>query len=122
MPIRVQWTTSVIYATSVALAFGLENSAKMRLETFLDRLHAWAVRSRWLVLLTAGTRVLLVLAFLPSGFVKVMGHRFTTLPTTDPVGYFFDAFFKAELFYRFVGVGQLIAALLLLHPSTSALG
>jgi hypothetical protein len=94
----------------------------MRLETFLDRLHARAVTNRWLVLFTAGTRALLGLAFLPSGFTKVIGHRFTTLPTTDSVGYFFDAFFQAEVFYRFVGVAQLVAALLLLHPSTSALG
>jgi hypothetical protein len=94
----------------------------MRLESFLDRLHARAVTSRWLVLFTAGTRALLALAFLPSGLTKVVGHRFTTLPTTDPVGYFFDAFFRTGGFYHFVGVAQLLAALLLLHPSTSALG
>jgi hypothetical protein len=94
----------------------------MRVEMFLDRLHARAVTSRWLVLFTAGTRALLALAFLPSGFVKLIGHRFTTLPTTDPVGYFFDAFFRAAGYYRFVGAAQLLAALLLLHPSTSPLG
>jgi hypothetical protein len=80
------------------------------------------VRSRPLVLFTAVTRVLLALAFLPSGLVKLMGQRFTTLPVTTPVGHFFDGFFAAPEFYRFVGAAQLAAALLLLFPWTAALG
>lgn len=88
----------------------------------IDRLHARAVRSRALVLFTAVTRVLLALAFLPSGLVKLMGERFTTLPVTTPVGHFFDGFFAAPEFYRFVGAAQLSAALLLLFPWTAALG
>lgn len=87
-----------------------------------DRLHARVVRSRPLVLFTAVTRVLLALAFLPSGLVKVLGQRFTTLPVTTPVGHFFDGFFAAPEFYRFVGAAQLAAALLLLFPWTAALG
>jgi hypothetical protein len=88
----------------------------------LDRLHARLVSSRLLVVFTAITRVLLALAFLPSGLTKVLGHRFTTLPLTDPVGYFFDGFFSAEGYYRFVGFAQLAAALLLLLPWTATLG
>jgi hypothetical protein len=88
----------------------------------LDRLHARVVRSRLLVLFTAVTRVLLALAFLPSGLVKLTGERFTTLPVTTPVGLFFDGFFAAPEFYRFVGAAQLAAALLLLLPWTAALG
>jgi hypothetical protein len=71
---------------------------------------------------TAITRVLLALAFLPSGLVKAMGHRFTTLPVTDPVGYFFDGFFSAAGYYQFVGIAQLSAAALLLLPWTATLG
>jgi hypothetical protein len=65
----------------------------MRLETFLDRLHARAVTNRWLVLFTAGTRALLGLAFLPSGFTKVRfsvaacdvaAFRATTIKPTVP--------------------------------------
>jgi uncharacterized membrane protein YphA (DoxX/SURF4 family) len=88
----------------------------------LDRLHAWAVRKPLLVLFTAVTRVLLALAFLPSGLVKVRGQRFTLLPVTDPVGYFFDGFFSAPGYYRFVGVAQLTAAALLMLPWTTTLG
>jgi hypothetical protein len=80
------------------------------------------VRSRLLVLFTALTRVLLAIAFVPSGLVKVRGERFTTLPVTDPVGYFFDGFFSALPYYQFIGVAQLTAALLLVLPRTAPLG
>src|SRR4030095_17042846 len=85
-------------------------SEPVRLACGIDRLHARAVRSRALVLCTAVTRVLLALAFLPSGLVKLMGERFTALPVTTPVGHFFDGFFAAPEFYRFVGAAQLSAA------------
>ena len=39
-----------------------------------------------------------------------------------PVGYFFDAFFQAGLYYQFVGVAQVTAGLLLLFPRTSLIG
>ena len=88
----------------------------------VDRLHARVVRSRVLAVFTAITRVLLALAFLPSGLVKALGQRFTTLPVTDPVGYFFDGFFSAAGYYQFVGIMQLTAATLLLLPWTATLG
>jgi uncharacterized membrane protein YphA (DoxX/SURF4 family) len=88
----------------------------------LDRLHAWVVGSPLLRVFTAVTRVLLAMAFLPSGLTKALGRRFTTLPVTDPVGYFFDGFFSAPGYYRFVGVLQLVAAALLMIPRTAALG
>ena len=92
------------------------------LPTAVDRWHAQAVRSRWLLVFTAVTRVLLALAFIPSGLTKVAGHRFTIAPITTPGGYFFDGFFSALGYYRFVGIAQLVAAALLLLPSTAALG
>ena len=88
----------------------------------LDGLHARLIANRFLVLTTAIVRVLLALAFLPSGWVKATGQRFTTLPVTDPVGYFFDGFFSAAGYYRFVGFAQLTAALLMLLPWTAHLG
>jgi hypothetical protein len=88
----------------------------------LERLHARLVRQPLLKLATAATRVLLAVAFLPSGLVKIMGRPFTTLPVTTAVGHFFDGFFAAFGYYRFVGAMQLLAAGLLLVPSTAALG
>jgi hypothetical protein len=103
------------------MAARLVRIPRMRIEA-IDRLHARVVSSRLLVVFTAVTRVLLALAFLPSGLTKALGHRFTTLPVSDPVGYFFDGFFSAAGYYRFVGVAQLAAALLLLLPWTATLG
>ena len=91
-------------------------------KTPADRVHARIIRIPVLIVFTGVTRVLLGLAFLPSGLVKALGHRFTTLPVTDPVGYFFDGFFSAHGYYRFVGFVQLTAALLLVLPWTSHLG
>lgn len=87
-----------------------------------DRLHAWAVNQRSLRMLTGITRVLLALAFVPSGLVKIMGTPFTTLPTTDPVGLFFAGFFSAHGYYRFVGIAQWTAGALLLIPQTAVVG
>jgi hypothetical protein len=90
--------------------------------TFLDRWHQLAVDQPLLRTSTIIVRVLLALAFLPSGWVKVAGHRFTTLPMTDPVGFFFEGFFSAHGYYRLVGAAQLLAAILLLFPWTATLG
>jgi uncharacterized membrane protein YphA (DoxX/SURF4 family) len=88
----------------------------------LDRLHARVVRVGALRYFTAVTRVLLALGFLPSGLKKVLYVRFTQLPTTTPVGAFFEAFYQAGAWYRFVGWAQVLAAVLLLVPRTAALG
>lgn len=88
----------------------------------IDRLHTWATSQPVLRVFTLLTRVLLALAFVPSGLVKILDHPFTTLPATDPVGHFFDGFFSVHLYYRFVGVAQWVAGALLLVPRTAALG
>jgi hypothetical protein len=88
----------------------------------IDRVHVWATAQPLLRLFTILVRVLLALAFVPSGLVKIMGQPFTTLPTTDPVGYFFAGFFSAPAFYQFVGYAQWMAAALLLVPRTATLG
>lgn len=88
----------------------------------LDALHARLVRSRALQRFTAFTRVLLAVGFAPPGLKKVLGIPFTSLGPDDPIGLFFAAFFQAEAFYVFVGLGQVAAALLLLWPRTATLG
>ncbi len=88
----------------------------------LERLHARVIAVPVLMLFAGVVRVLLALAFLPSGWVKLVGHRFTTLPVTTPVGFFFEGFFQAPGYYRFVGAMQLLAAVLLLFPATAPLG
>jgi hypothetical protein len=88
----------------------------------IDRLHAWATTQPALRVFTVLVRVVLALAFVPSGLVKIMGEPFTTLPVSDPVGYFFAGFFSAHGYYRFIGVAQWVAGGLLLIPRTATLG
>lgn len=68
------------------------------------------------------TRLLLAVAFLPSGLTKLLGNRFTLLPTSTPIGYFFEALYRTGFYWRFLGGAQLLAAALILIPRTSALG
>lgn len=86
--------------------------------TIVDRLH----RLRSARLFTVVTRVLLALGFIPSGFVKLMGERFTKLGVDTPVGFFFEAFYRTGFYWNFLGAAQLLAAILLLIPRTRILG
>jgi uncharacterized membrane protein YphA (DoxX/SURF4 family) len=94
----------------------------MSFETTLDQWHASARAQRWLSAFAWFNRVALALAFLPSGLTKVLGNRFTVLGLDNPVGFFFEAMYRTGIYWRFIGVMQLTAALLLLIPRTQALG
>jgi len=84
----------------------------------VDRLHLRrdARAFTWL------TRILLALAFLPSGLVKLQGERFTRLGLDSPVGFFFEAFYRTGFYWNFLGAAQLLAAALILIPRTRVLG
>jgi hypothetical protein len=60
----------------------------MRPEPFPDRLHATVRNQKFLRWFTVFTRIIIALAFLPSGLTKVLGHRFTKLGIDNPVGFF----------------------------------
>jgi hypothetical protein len=68
------------------------------------------------------TRILLALAFVPTALVKVTGQRFTSISTSTPIGYFFEAMYQSGMYWRFLGASQLVAGVLLLVPATSTLG
>jgi hypothetical protein len=65
---------------------------------------------------------MLALGFLPAGFVKVTGERFTALATTHPMGSYLEAFYHTGFYYTFIGLMQITAAVLLLIPRTATLG
>jgi uncharacterized membrane protein YphA (DoxX/SURF4 family) len=94
----------------------------MNLLANLDRLYDECKRNQWLRYFAVFCRVALALGFIPSGVVKIMGERFTALPSYHPLGRYFDALHLTGFYYRFIGVGQLTAALLLLIPRTALLG
>ena len=88
----------------------------------LQRIHSWARSQPWLGRFTLMNRLLLAMAFLPTGLVKATGRRFTTLPVSDPVGFFFEAMYQTGPYWVFIGITQIAAAILLLVPATSTLG
>lgn len=94
----------------------------MSIENYLDSLHTKVKQNRFLQYFAAFIRVILAIAFIPSGMTKLLGNRFTSLPLDNPVGFFFEAFYQTGGWYRFVGFCQVLAAILLLIPRTSTLG
>lgn len=79
-------------------------------------------RNKWLRRFAIFCRVVLALGFIPAAFVKLNGERFTGLPSNNPLGHYFDALLLTGFYYTFIGVSQIIAALLLLIPRTALLG
>ena len=94
----------------------------MNLLAQLDHLYQESKKNQWLRYFAVFCRVTLALGFIPSGIVKVMGERFTALPSNHPLGHYFDALHLTGFYYTFIGVSQLTAALLLLIPRTTLLG
>ena len=84
----------------------------------LDRIRVRPALQRF----TLMNRLLLAMAFLPTGLVKLTGQRFTILPVDNPVGFFFEAMYRTGPWWRFIGLVQVLAAVLLLIPRTATLG
>jgi uncharacterized membrane protein YphA (DoxX/SURF4 family) len=89
-----------------------------------DGLQERARRVRALWWFAWCVRVLLAVAFLPSGLTKVLGLPFTRLdPQTSDVGRLFFALqHDFGGLYPFIGACQLAAAVLLLIPRTTLVG
>lgn len=88
----------------------------------LKRFYYDAKGNRWFRYFTVYCRIALALGFIPSGIVKISGERFTALPSNHPLGHYFDALFQTGYYYTFIGIAQLVIALLLLIPRTALLG
>ena len=69
-------------------------------------------RNKWLRWFAVFCRVTLALGFIPAALVKVGGERFTGLPSNNPLGHYFDALVLTGFYYTFIGVTQLIAAVM----------
>jgi len=88
----------------------------------LDEIHYETRKNKWLSRFATLCRVLLAAGFFPSGMQKVVGERFTVLAVNHPMGHFLDAFYQTGYYYTFVGLMQVLAAILLLIPRTVTLG
>ncbi|HWV74591.1 MAG TPA: hypothetical protein VN040_22890 [Pseudosphingobacterium sp.] len=93
--------------------------------SILGRLLRWyydAKENKWMRYFTVFCRIVLALGFIPSGMVKIMGERFTALSVNHPLGHYLEALYYTGYYYTFIGVLQVIVAVLLLIPRTALLG
>ena len=88
----------------------------------LDRLHARARANPLLYRVVLATRCLFAMAFIPTGWVKFMGRRFTQISVESPVGAFFEAMFQTGGYWQFLGAVQILAGALMLVPRAATLG
>jgi uncharacterized membrane protein YphA (DoxX/SURF4 family) len=89
----------------------------------LEELYYEAKSDPWFKRFAIFCRIALAASFIPAGLVKIMGERFAAgLPSNNPLGHYFDALHQTGYYYTFIGVVQLITAILLLIPRTSLLG
>lgn len=67
-------------------------------------------------------RYLIGFAFVFASIVKIRGERFTRIPPTEPVGYFFEAMYQSGFYWNFLGWAQLISGALLVSQRFSTIG
>jgi len=87
--------------------------------------HAYyeAKGNKWFHYFAVLCRILLALGFILSGLVKIRGERFASgLSANNPMGHYLEALYYTGYYYTFIGISQLIIALLLLIPATALLG
>jgi hypothetical protein len=72
------------------------------------------------------TRYLLGGAFVFASFIKIKGHRFTSQSgASEPVDsafHFFETIYQSGLYWKFIGLGQLVAGALLMTQRFAMLG
>ncbi len=95
----------------------------MSIASTLDRLHLQARENRWLWYFAVFNRLALAAGFIPAGMVKILGERFASgVSANHPMGHYLEALHTTGYYYTFIGVVQLLAALMLLVPRTATLG
>ena len=95
----------------------------MSITSKLDQLHVEAKGNMWLHYFAIFLRLALAFGFITSGMVKIMGERFASgLSVNHPMGQYLEALHHTGFYYTFIGVLQVIAAILLLVPRTVILG
>lgn len=87
-----------------------------------DQFYANIKGNKWLKYFAVFNRIALAAGFLPAGFVKIMGERFTSLSVNHPMGHYLEALHLTGYYYTFIGIAQVTAAIVLLIPRTATLG
>lgn len=79
--------------------------------------------NKWYYLFSVFCRLALAYAFIVAGMVKIVGERFASgLSVNHPMGAFLEALHHTGYYYTFIGIAQVVAAILLIIPRTVILG
>ena len=80
----------------------------------------------WIQIVIIYTRYLLGGAFVFASLIKIKGQRFTTdSGSAEPINsswHFFETMYQSGLYWKFIGLGQLLAGFLLMTQRFSKLG
>lgn len=88
-----------------------------------EEIYREAKSDKWFQRFAVFCRCALAAGFLPAGYVKIIGQRFAEgLPHNNPLGHYFDALLITGYYYTFIGIAQVIIAILILIPRTALLG
>ncbi|WP_460687085.1 hypothetical protein [Niabella aquatica] len=89
----------------------------------IEEIYHEARSDKWFQHFAVFCRIALAASFLPSGYIKIMGQRFAEgLSHNNPLGHYFDALLATGYYYTFIGLTQILIALLLLIPRTALPG
>ena len=89
----------------------------------IEEFYYEAKSDKWFQGFDLFCRIALAASFFPTGLVKIMGQRFAEgLSSNNPLGHYFDALYLTGYYYTFIGIAQIIVAILILIPRTSFLG
>ncbi len=89
----------------------------------LDQLHFAVKTNRWHWYFYLFCRISLAIGFAIAGMVKIQGERFASgLSEIHPMGSYLEALHHTGYYYTFIGVAQVLAALLLLFNRTVLIG
>lgn len=94
--------------------------------SFLSKFERFFVevkQNRWILIFSIFCRVSLAVGFLAAGYVKIIDERFANgLSIIHPMGSYLEALHHTGYYYTFIGIAQILAAILLLIPRTVFLG
>ena len=89
----------------------------------IEELYYEAKADKWFQRFAIFCRIALAASFIPAGYIKIMGERFAAgLSPNNPLGHYFEALHLTGYYYTFIGIAQIVTAILLLVPRTSLLG
>lgn len=95
----------------------------MNLSLKFQKYYADAKVNKWYYYFAVLCRFALALAWIISGFVKIKGERFAAgLSHNHPLGQYFDALLNTGYYYTFIGMVQVLVAILLVIPRSALIG